>query len=71
MGTKLEQDCADALQSMQDLAKRRTEIQAAERARWQRHLESSKPCTGVWSPTMTAESRAALDKQIADGTLPF
>jgi hypothetical protein len=56
---------------MQDLAKRRAEIQASERARWQRYLDSSKPCTGVWSPVMTPEARAELDRQIASGEVPF
>lgn len=71
MGTKLEQDCADALQSMQDLAKHRAEIQRAEYARWQRHLENSKPCTGVWAPTISEAEKKARDEHVAAGLIPF
>jgi hypothetical protein len=67
MGTVLEQKAADALLSYE----RRAKIRSDTLANWARYQAAAKMGAQVWSPTMTPEQRAQLEKNIADGVLPF
>jgi hypothetical protein len=67
MGTVLEQQCADALLSYECRAK----IRSDTLANWARYQAAAKMGAQVWSPTMTPEQRAQLEKDIAAGLIPF
>lgn len=73
MNSRMNQDAADALISLEAIAAANTARNAAFRAAVLARWREAQPSTivGTWAPTITEQERREREQQIQAGVLPF
>lgn len=67
MNSRIDPDALDTLHAYERQAAYRADI----RARMERQVYESRPCTGVWAPTMTEQQKQEREQYVLANCLPF